>query len=51
MCSVTTYRVIQTINVQNYGFGPLVVGAEEELGFTSAGGSSSLGLLSFFFTS
>lgn len=49
--TVNTYRVIQSINVQHHSFGPLVVGAQEELGFTPAGGSSCLRLFGLFFTS
>lgn len=46
-----TYRIVQSIDVQHDSFGPLVVGAQEEMGFAPAGGSSCLGLLSLFFTS
>lgn len=48
---VNTYRVIQSIDVQHHSLGPLVVGAQEEVGFTLAGGSCCLGLLGLFFTS
>lgn len=46
-----TYRVIQSVNVQYNSFGPLVVGAQEEMGFTLAGCSCCLSLFGLFFTS
>lgn len=49
-CSVNTYRVVQSVDVQHHSFGPLVVGAQEKVGFTLAGGSCCLGLFGFFFT-
>lgn len=45
-----TYRVVQPVNVQHYSFSPLVVGSQEEMGFTLAGGGRRLGLFRFFFT-
>lgn len=46
--TLNTYRVIQSINVQHHSFGPLVSGAQEELGFVPTGGCSCLSLLSLF---
>lgn len=48
--SADTYGVIQSIDVQHHSFGPLVVGAQEEVGLTLAGGSCCLGLFGLFFT-
>lgn len=38
----STHRVIQAVDVQHHGLGPLVGGAQEEVGLASAGGSLSL---------
>lgn len=41
------HRVIQSVDVQNHRFGPLVVGAQEEVGLALAGGRRGLGLIGF----
>lgn len=41
------HRVIQSVDVQNHCFGPLVVGAQEEVGLALAGGRRGLGLIGF----